>query len=414
MRQPSLFQINSLTVSDISRYLRELMDSDEILRDVWIRGEISNLSRPSSGHIYFTLKDPTSALKCVIWKMNAARLPLMLQSGMAIEAHGAISVYERDGQYQLYVDAVRMSGEGALYQEFMRLKARLEAEGLFDASRKRALPEMPQRIGIVTSPTGAALQDMLNTLRRRYPLAEVVLAAAPVQGDEAPPALVKAIQRLNALGNVDVIILARGGGSLEDLWAFNDERVVRAVVASTAPVVTGVGHETDFTLSDFAADLRAPTPTAAAELSTPDRAELFEGLSALSSRLGYALQSVASQSAVDLMDLKHRLDNLSPLWLVRNDRQRLDELASRAELAFNNELRMQRSQVKSFQNRLAALNPFAVLQRGYAIVSDSAGRVVSSVNQVKQADQIAIRVSDGTLQSQVVAIQGGGKNGENG
>src|SRR5512133_2064402 len=318
MRQPSLFQITSLTVSDISRYLRELMDSDEILRDVWIRGEISNLSRPTSGHIYFTLKDPTSALKCVIWKMNAARLPLMLQSGMAIEAHGAISIYERDGQYQLYVDAVRMSGEGALYQEFMRLKARLEAEGLFDSSRKRALPAMPQRIGIVTSPTGAALQDMLNTLRRRYPLAEVLLAAAPVQGDEAPPALVKAIQRLNALGNVDVIILARGGGSLEDLWAFNDERVVRAVVASAAPVVTGVGHETDFTLSDFASDLRAPTPTAAAELSTPDRAELFEGLSALSSRLSYALQAVASQSAVDLMDLKHRLDNLSPLWLVRN------------------------------------------------------------------------------------------------
>lgn len=414
MRQPSLFQITSLTVSDISRYLRELMDSDEILRDVWIRGEISNLSRPSSGHIYFTLKDPTSALKCVIWKMNAARLPLMLQSGMAIEAHGAISIYERDGQYQLYVDAVRMSGEGALYQEFMRLKARLETEGIFDTARKRTLPEMPQRIGIVTSPTGAALQDMLNTLRRRYPLAEVVLAPASVQGDEAPPALVNALKRLNDLGNIDVIILARGGGSLEDLWAFNDERVVRAVAASQAPVVTGVGHETDFTLSDFAADLRAPTPTAAAELCTPDRAELFEGLSALSSRLGYALQALTAQAAVDLMDLKHRLDNLSPLWLVRNDRQRLDELASRAEMALNNELRMQRSQIKSLNNRLASLNPFAVLQRGYAIVSDSAGQVVSSVKQVKTADQITIKVSDGTIQSQVVASQGGNNHGKNG
>jgi exodeoxyribonuclease VII large subunit len=414
MRQPSLFQITSLTVSDISRYLRELMDSDEILRDVWIRGEISNLSRPSSGHIYFTLKDPSSALKCVIWKMNAARLPLMLQSGMAIEAHGAISIYERDGQYQLYVDAVRMSGEGALYQEFMRLKARLEAEGLFDASRKRALPEMPQRIGIVTSPTGAALQDMLNTLRRRYPLAEVILAPAPVQGNEAPPALVNALKRLNDLGNIDVIILARGGGSLEDLWAFNDERVVRAVAASQVPVVTGVGHETDFTLSDFAADLRAPTPTAAAELCTPDRSELFESLSSLSARLSYSLQALTSQAAVDLMDLKHRLDNLSPLWLVRNDRQRLDELANRAEMALNNELRMQRSQVKSLNNRLASLNPFAVLQRGYAIVSDSAGQVVSSVKQVKTADQITIKVSDGTIQSQVVASQGGNNHGKNG
>jgi len=412
MRQPSLFQITSLTVSDISRYLRELMDSDEILRDVWIRGEISNLSRPSSGHIYFTLKDPGSALKCVIWKMNASRLPLMLQSGMAIEAHGAISIYERDGQYQLYVDAVRMSGEGALYQEFMRLKARLEAEGLFDAARKRALPEMPQRIGIVTSPTGAALQDMLNTLRRRYPLAEVLLAPAPVQGDEAPAALVNSLKRLNDLGSVDVILLARGGGSLEDLWAFNDERVVRAVAASRAPVVTGVGHETDFTLSDFAADLRAPTPTAAAELCTPDRAELFESLAALSSRLGYALQAVTSQSAVDLMDLKHRLDNLSPLWLVRNDRQRLDELASRSELALHNELRMQRSQITGFQNRLASLNPFAVLQRGYAIVSDSAGRVVKSTKQVKNSDQVTIQVSDGTIESRVVAIQGGVSHGE--
>ncbi len=414
MRQPSLFQITSLTVSDISRYLRELMDSDEILRDVWIRGEISNLSRPSSGHIYFTLKDPTSALKCVIWKMNAARLPLILQSGMAIEAHGAISVYERDGQYQLYVDAVRMSGEGALYQEFMRLKARLEGEGLFETSRKRALPEMPQRIGIVTSPTGAALQDMLNTLRRRYPLAEVVLAPTPVQGDEAPPALVASLKRLNDLGDIDVILMARGGGSLEDLWAFNDERVVRAVAASRAPVVTGVGHETDFTLSDFAADLRAPTPTAAAELCTPDRAELFEGLSSLSTRLGYALQAATSQAAVDLMDLNHRLDSLSPLWLVRNDRQRLDELSSRTEQAINHELRMQHSQVKSLQTRLASLNPFAVLQRGYAIVSDSAGKVVNSVQQVEQTDQVSIKVSDGTIQTQVIAIQGGGTHGENG
>jgi exodeoxyribonuclease VII large subunit len=414
MRQPSLFQITSLTVSDISRYLRELMDSDEILRDVWIRGEISNLSRPSSGHIYFTLKDPTSALKCVIWKMNAARLPLMLQSGMAIEAHGAISIYERDGQYQLYVDTVRMSGEGALYQEFMRLKARLETEGLFDAARKSALPEIPQRIGIVTSPTGAALQDMLNTLRRRYPLAEVILAPVPVQGDEAPPALVNALKRLNDLGNIDVIILARGGGSLEDLWAFNDERVVRAVASSQVPVVTGIGHETDFTLSDFAADLRAPTPTAAAELCTPNRTELFEGLSSLSARLNYSLQAITSQAAVDLLELKHRLDNLSPLWLVRNDRQRLDELASRTEMALNSELRMQRSQVKSLNTRLTSLNPFAVLQRGYAIVNDAKGQVVSSVLQVKTSDQITIKLSDGTIQSQVVASQGGVDHGKNG
>lgn len=414
MQQPSLFQNQSLTVSDISRYLRELMDSDEILRDVWVRGEISNLSRPASGHIYFTLKDSGSALKCVVWKMTAMRLPLMLQSGMAVEIHGAISVYERDGQYQLYVDAVRLSGEGALYQEFLRLKARLEAEGLFDQARKRDLPEIPQSIGIVSSSTGAALQDMLNTLRRRYPLVRVVIAPAPVQGDEAPPALVKAIERLNAQEKVDVILLARGGGSLEDLWAFNDERVVRAVAASRVPVVTGIGHETDFTLCDFAADLRAPTPTAAAELSTPDIAELRDGLDALSARLGYALQSDVAYGWADLLELKHKLSELSPLWLVRNDRQRLDEMSSRVELALHNELRMQHSQVLGMQGKLASLNPFAVLQRGYAIVSDSSGKIVRSVDQAQPNELLDIKVSDGTIQSQVIAIHGGSGHGENG
>lgn len=413
MRQPSLFQVQSLTVSDISRYLRELMDSDEILRDVWVRGEISNLSRPSSGHIYFTLKDASSALKCVIWKMTAMRLPLMLQSGMAIEAHGGISVYERDGQYQLYVDAVRMSGEGALYQEFLRLKARLETEGLFDSSRKRELPLIPKSIGIVTSPTGAALQDMLNTLRRRYPLAEVVLASAAVQGDEAPPAVAKAIELLNAKSQVDVIILARGGGSLEDLWAFNDERVVRAVVNSRVPVVTGIGHETDFTLSDFAADLRAPTPTAAAELCTPDQLELRAGLDTLASRLGYALQAVSVDARADLMEAIHRLANVSPLWLVRNDRQRLDELVSRVEISIHNETRMQRSRVMGAKARLTSLNPFAVLQRGYAILSDSDGRVVNSISQVQPDDQLNIKVSDGTIRSRVEATHGGKEHGEN-
>jgi exodeoxyribonuclease VII large subunit len=413
MRQPSLFTIQSLTVSDISRYLRELMDSDEILRDVWVRGEISNLSRPSSGHIYFTLKDASSALKCVVWKMTAVRLPLMLQSGMAVEVHGAISVYERDGQYQLYVDAVRMSGEGALYQEFLRLKARFETEGLFDADRKRPLPEIPRRIGIVTSPTGAALQDMLNILRRRFPLAEVILASAPVQGDEAPPALVKALSLLNTAGHVDVILLARGGGSLEDLWAFNDERVVRAVADSKAPIVTGIGHETDFTLSDFAADLRAPTPTAAAELCTPDRAELRDNLETLKARLGYALQSNVSYGWADLLEIKHKLTQLSPHWLVRSDRQRLDEISNRIEMAFNNQIRMRRSRVMAMQGELASLNPFAVLQRGYAILSDSAGRVISSVNQVHQNDLLEIKISDGTIRSQVLEVRGGKTDGKN-
>jgi exodeoxyribonuclease VII large subunit len=257
-----LFPPQARSVSDVTRYLRDLFDSDDILRDVWVQGEISNFTRAASGHIYMTLKDAGAALRCVIWRTTAQRLQVAMQNGLAVEAHGAISIYERDGAYQLYIDALRPAGEGLLYQEFLRLKARLEAEGLFDEARKRPIPTFPRRIGLVTSPTGAALQDMLNTLRHRYPLAEVILAPSAVQGLEAPAELVRAIGALNRGTPPDVIILARGGGSLEDLWAFNDESVVRAVASSQAPIITGVGHETDFTLADFAADLRAPTPPA--------------------------------------------------------------------------------------------------------------------------------------------------------
>lgn len=413
MQQPSLFNFRSLTVSQVSRYLRELMDSDEILRDLWVQGEISNLSRPSSGHVYFTLKDASSALKCVIWKPVALRLPLLLQSGMSVELHGAVSVYERDGQYQLYVDAVRLSGEGALYQEFMRLKARLETEGLFDPARKRPIPERPQRIGVVTSPTGAALQDVLNTLRRRYPLAEVLLSSAAVQGEEAPAALVKALSRLNPSA-VEVILLVRGGGSLEDLWAFNDERVVRAVADSQIPVVTGIGHETDFTLSDFAADLRAPTPTAAAELCTPDQAELREQLSTLRSRLAYIMQSAASGAQIDLQELRHHLENLSPLWMVRGDRQRLDETILRLENAVQNGQLTRRAGVQGLGDRLTALNPFAVLKRGYTLVTNEQGALVVSVDQVQEKQHLHIRFSDGSVKSQVTEVTGGKQDGKNG
>ena len=270
MEQMALFDPSPRwTVSTLTHYLRELLESDASLQGVWVQGEISNLSRPSSGHIYFTLKDSGASLRCVMWRGEAVRLRFAVQDGLAVEAHGNISLYEAGGQYQLYVDSIGPIGEGALYQEFVRLKALLEAEGLFNTARKRSIPQFPRKIGIVTSPSGAALRDVLNTLRRRLPLAEVVLAPTPVQGDEAAPAIVSALQNLNRVCTPDVILLARGGGSIEDLWAFNDERVVRAIVGSVAPVITGIGHETDFTLADFASDLRAPTPTAAAELATP-------------------------------------------------------------------------------------------------------------------------------------------------
>src|SRR6476469_10132580 len=262
-----------LTVSQLNTYLREALEADEILQDLWVEGEVSNLSRPASGHWYFTLKEGEAQIRAACWKSYVARIPLPPTNGDAVLAHGRVSFYEAGGQLQLYVDMIRPAGVGLLYARFEELKARLDAEGLFDLSRKRELPALPTRIGIVTSPTGAALQDMLKVLRRRYPLAEIVLAACQVQGAGAAETVVEALYALYEQ-NVDVIIVARGGGSVEDLWTFNEEIVARAAFASPVPLISGVGHETDTTIIDYVADLRAPTPSAAAELVAPDIAEL--------------------------------------------------------------------------------------------------------------------------------------------
>lgn len=403
MEQPQLFGPRLLTVTELSQYLRALMESDEILRDLWVSGEISNLSQPASGHIYFTLKDPSSALRCVIWRTTAARLLVHLRNGQAVEAHGAISLYERDGQYQLYIDSLRLAGEGWLYQEFLRLKARLEADGLFDEARKRPVPAFPQRIGIVTSATGAALQDILNTLNHRYSLAEVILSPAPVQGDDAPPKLVRALQRLET-ASPDVILMVRGGGSLEDLWAFNDERVVRAIVACSIPVITGIGHETDFTLADFAADLRAPTPTGAAVLATPDAADLRAALGSKLLHIDSAVAALLISNRRDCTDLEMRLARLSPQRKVQEDRQRLDELTERALRGLVAGHRLRRARVDGLASRLQALSPLAVLQRGYAVVRGPDGRILQSVQQVKPGDVIAARLKDGELSAQVQQV----------
>jgi len=400
MDQFELFPPTALTVSDLTRYLRQVFESDEVLRDVWVRGEISNLSRPSSGHIYFTLKDSGAALRGVIWKGNALRLRMSLREGMSVEVHGAITIYEPRGEYQIIVDALRLAGEGALYQEFLRLKARLEAEGLFDPERKRPLPSVPHRIGIVTSPSGAALQDMLNTLRGRYPLAEVILAPATVQGDEAPGEIVAALKTLERL-TPDVIVVARGGGSLEDLWAFNDERVVRAIAASRVPVVTGVGHETDFTLADFAADVRAPTPTGAAVIATPDVADIRVQLGVLNGRLADALDNIVDEQRAMLETTRYRLQRASPLWQVQTDRQRLDDLSERARRALLTTLTLDTAHFHALNGRLRSLNPLAVLGRGYAVVSDAAGKIVRSVSQVQAGEGIGVRLADGSLDATV-------------
>ena len=396
--QPTLFSQSALwTVSKLTFLIRKLLEENEVLQDVWVQGEISNLSRPASGHIYFTLKDSSAALRCVMWKTSAARLGIALQDGKAVEVHGKIGVYEVSGQYQLYVDQIRPVGEGALYQEFMRLKAMLEAEGLFAAERKRLIPMFPKRIGIVTSATGAALRDMLNTLRRRLPLVEVILAPSPVQGIEAPPALVKAIQSL-ILQSPDVILLARGGGSIEDLWAFNDERVVRAVAMSAVPVICGVGHETDFTLCDFAADLRAPTPTAAAELATQiTMIDLRAGLQSYKTRILSATLNLLAEQKTTLSSLISELRYVSPDRRIQSGRQRVDELTRRARSSLFHQLQLQSTQVIGMQRRLQALNPMAVLGRGYAVVTrKDDGSVVSRVSQAD--DEMNIRVSDGEFE----------------
>ncbi|MBI2757286.1 MAG: exodeoxyribonuclease VII large subunit [Chloroflexi bacterium] len=401
--QPSLFASVQWTVSSLTRHIRDLLESDAELQDVWVEGEISNLSRPASGHIYFTLKDAGASLKSVMWKTTAARLPLKLQDGMAVAAHGKIGVYEVSGQYQLYADQIRPVGEGALYQEFLRLKAMLESEGLFAAEHKRSIPEFPKRIGIVTSATGAALRDMLTAIRRRLPIVEVILSPAPVQGEDAPPKLVEAIASLNRLSPpLDVILLARGGGSIEDLWAFNDERVARAVAASETPIICGVGHETDFTLSDFAADLRAPTPTAAAELATPITViELADNLKTLDSQLTTFLLDLLQQQSNSLSSLRDGMRFFSPARRIQSDRQRLDDLARRADAGQAHRLALEASQLKGLDKRLEALSPLQVLARGYAVVTrQKDGLLIRKVAQAE--DGIRVRVSDGEFDAEVV------------
>jgi exodeoxyribonuclease VII large subunit len=402
MEQLALFDASPRwTVTRLTRHLRQVFESDPDLQGIWVQGEISNLTRPASGHIYFTLKDPGASLRCVIWKGEASRLRFTPQDGMAVEAHGSLGIYEVSGQYQLYTDGLLPLGEGELYLEFLRLKALLETEGLFDPARKRSIPGSPRRIGIVTSPTGAALRDMLNTLQRRMPLAEVVLAPSQVQGADAPAALVAALQALNQVAAPQVILLARGGGSIEDLWAFNDERVVRAVTISQAPVITGVGHETDITLVDFAADLRAPTPTAAAELATPLTVQdLRQGLVRMAQNLAESMSTLFERQHANLDGIQSNLRFFSPLRRVLTDRQHVDELSRRGMGAQLHRLELSAARLKGLENRLAALSPLSVLQRGYAVVTKDR-QVVASKSQVQVGDALHVRLRDGEFDARV-------------
>ncbi len=398
-----------LTVSQLTGYLREVLERDEVMQDLWVQGEISNFARPTSGHLYFTLKDDQAAVRCVMWRGSAARLTFNPGEGMAVEAHGSMGIYEISGQVQLYVDIMKPAGEGALFQRYLRLKAKLEAEGLFDPKRKRPIPERPAMIGIVTSPTGAALQDMVNTIQRRYPIANVVLSPTAVQGADAPPGIIAALERLNRDIQPDVILIGRGGGSIEDLWAFNDEAVVRAVAASQSPIISGVGHETDFTLTDFAADLRAPTPTAAAEVATPDRLDLQNTINEWSGRITNALMALVADLRWETIHLQNALQAASPKHRINTSLQRLDECQSRLDREMKTTLTTRKLQLENLVRSLNSLNPQAVLNRGYAIVTRESDReIVKDICQIDLDDRINIQLSRGKMSARITETQPGG------
>ncbi len=386
-----------LTVSQLNTYLRELFDADEIVRDIWIEGEVSNFVRAASGHCYFTLKEGEAQIRSACWRSSVARIGAMPSNGDAVLAHGRVAFYEAAGQVQLYVDLIRPAGIGLLYARFEELKARLDAEGLFDLSRKRVLPAFPVRIGVATSPTGAALQDILKVLKRRYPLAEVVLAPCQVQGDGAAETVVEALYALYEQ-QLDVIIVARGGGSAEDLWTFNEEIVARAAFASPVPLVSGVGHETDTTIIDYVADLRAPTPSAAAEIVSPDIAELAGAIDLQREQMDVAIQRRLDDLQSDMDMQRRRLDQQSPLNRLRRDRQSLDELTRRASGQLAHRIALRRAQLSGVGAQLAALNPLATLGRGYAVLRRAAdGQIVTDPAQAAPGADLIATVKGGEI-----------------
>jgi exodeoxyribonuclease VII large subunit len=395
---------DTLTVSEINAHIRGLLELDERLQDLWVTGEVSNLSRAASGHCYFTLKDSGAQLKCVMWRSAAEKQSKLPQNGDEVVAHGYVSVYDQSGMYQLYVDRVRPTGVGDLYREFERLKLQLEAEGLFDLARKRPMPSFPQQIGIVTSADAAAFQDVQNVLRRRFPVVRVLLAPTLVQGDAAPAQIVRAITKLNTRTDIDVILVCRGGGSIEDLWAFNDENVARAIAGSRIPVISGVGHETDFTIADFAADLRAPTPSAAAEILTPDIEDLRDELRRQWRILHEAMEYTISSKRSALGEKRWALSRVSPEAKLRVYRQRLDDWTTRMDASARGRLALLRERLAGRRSALNAANPQAILARGYAIVTRTEdGTRVTSAEQgaPKPGVGITIQLHDGELVARV-------------
>jgi exodeoxyribonuclease VII large subunit len=392
-----------VSVTQLSRYMNEVLKTDEILQDIWVRGEISGCKTYPSGHCYFTLKDDEAQLPCVFFKYARLRTSAPdLRDGMAIAANGHISFYERDGKLQLYVERVESLGDGALFLRFEQLKNRLQAEGLFDEERKRPLPSQPAVIGIVTSPQAAALRDMLRVLRNRYPLARVILSPAPVQGAEAPLAIANALDLLNVHGEAEVIIVGRGGGSIEELWAFNEEVVARAIARSRIPVISGVGHETDFTIADFVADHRASTPTAAASAAVPDIADWRVTIQAYQADLSALIEDYFSEKRAELALAARDLQRLNPQFQLDRLRQRLDDATALMQTRVEHMLTLRRERLRGVTMQLDALSPSHTVARGYAVVRrDVDQHIITSVQQAQPGDDLTIQVTDGHIHVKV-------------
>lgn len=394
-----------LSVNEVNRYIRSVLEADTKLVNLWVKGEVSNFKRHTSGHLYFTLKDSSSAIKCVMFRSRSERLQFLPENGMEVVARGYVSVYETAGQYQLYVEEMDPSGLGGLFAAFEQLKAKLQEEGLFDVRKKKTLPAIPSKVAVITSPTGAAIRDVLNVLNRRFPGIHILFVPALVQGLEAPKSIIAALDLVNKHGEAEVILLVRGGGSIEELWAFNDEQVARAVAGSRIPVITGVGHETDFTIVDFVADRRAPTPSAAAEIAVPSKDEL-RGYVNRFYRLLHSLMSM------QLAERKARLDKLAasrvlqrPQVILAQHLQRLDADERRLSSAAALVLASYRSRFEACAGKLHVLSPLKILARGYAICRKD-NQVLRDSNMVETGDTVEVILRKGSLLCHVTKRRG--------
>ena len=399
---------DAMSVSELNGYIKSLIDGNRTLSAVTVRGEISNFKYHSSGHLYFSLKDEEGQIRAVMFRSSAARLKFRPESGMRVIAHGSVSVFVRDGSYQLYVNGMQPDGIGALYLAYEQLKEKLAGEGLFAPEAKRPIPRIPRRVGVITSPTGAAVRDIINVIRRRFPQADVYLYPALVQGDGAAESLIRAVEYFDASRLCDTVIIGRGGGSIEDLWAFNDERLARRIFCATVPVISAVGHETDFTICDFVADLRAPTPSAAAELAVPDVRELAMTVDGYNDRLRNALQNKYNIARDRLSMLSERISSRSMLMRIDGLRTDVERLLSLADAATRRKLADAGAGLSAMAAKLSALNPLSVISRGYAVVSTDGGRAVS-LSDISVGDDISVRITGATIDAKITNIT---ENGE--